>query len=150
MWSHKHYLSKDDLQKLSSVIGEAEKSTSGEIRVVVRHKRRWNEKSLTLHDLALKEFHHLGMQNTRDRTGILILILFSEHAFQIIADQGIHTKVEGGTWDAIAAGITSHFKDGNYVKGITDAVIAVGTILAKYFPRKADDANELSNEIIEQ
>jgi uncharacterized membrane protein len=143
------YLTKNELQALSGVITEMEKNTSGEIRVVVRHHRHWKERKLSLHDLTLGEFYRLGMEKTRDRTGVLILILFAERKFHIVADEGIHTLVQDGTWDTIADGMSGHFKKGNFFDGIAEAIKAVGSELAKYFPRKSDDTNELPNEIIE-
>ena len=142
-------LSKNDIKNVSAKIAEVELSTSGEVRVAIRHRRQWNEHKLSLHDLALKEFTRLGMHNTKDRTGILIFLLMSERKFQIIADEGIHAKVADGTWDRVAGSMTSHFKDGNFGKGICDAVEAVGNELKTFFPRKADDSNELSNDIVD-
>lgn len=149
-WFSKKYLSDEELKSLSAVISEAEKSTSGEIRVVVRHRRHWNERSLSLHELALLEFSKLGMEKTKDRTGVLILLLLSERAFQIIADEGIHKKVEDGTWDRIAGRMSLHFKEGKFSDGIAEAVKAVGEILSKHFPRTRDDRNELSNQVVEE
>src|SRR5438034_337138 len=127
-----NYLSKEDLAKLSALIAEVEKNTSGEIRVVVRHKRHWNERKLSVHELALKEFHRLGMEKTTHRTGVLILIIFAEHKFQIIADEGIHKKVQDGTWDAIAEEMSAHFRGGKFVGGIAHAVTAVGSELERH------------------
>jgi len=146
----KKYLTKSELEALSTDIAKAEKNTSGEIRVVVRHRRHWKERKLQLHAIALNEFHRLGMDKTRDRTGVLIMLIMSEHKFQIIADEGIHTKVETGTWDRLASTMSDHFKGGKFYQGLSETVRAVGDELAKHFPRKADDTNELSNEIIEQ
>jgi uncharacterized membrane protein len=143
------YLSEPDIKSISQKIGEVEEQTSGEVRVSIRHTREWGEKKLSLHELALREFTRLGMHRTKDRTGILIFLLMPERKFQIIADQGIHAKVAEGTWDRVAASMTPHFKEGNFGKGICDAVEGVGVELKKYFPRKSDDRNELSNEIVE-
>ena len=145
----KKYLSKEDLQFLSEKIAEAEKKTSGEILVVIRHRRHWKERKLSLHDLALQEFHKLGMHNTKGRTGVLVLMLMSEQKFQIIADEGIHSKVEDGTWDAIAEAMSTHFKRRNFRDGIAEAIAAVGERLAKHFPREKDDKDELPDGIIE-
>jgi uncharacterized membrane protein len=95
----KKILSKKELTDLSAVITKAEKNTSGEIRVVVRHRRYLKERKLSLHDLALGEFCRLGMEKTRDKTGVLIFLLISERKFHIVADEGINTKVTEGTWD---------------------------------------------------
>jgi uncharacterized membrane protein len=146
----KKFLTKPQLQSLAMVIAEAEKSTSGEIRVVIKHRRKWNERKLSLHELALKEFYSLSMQNTRDHTGVLILLLISNRKFQIVADEGINSKVKEGTWDQIAGAMSGYFKDRRYFDGIAETVKSVGAELAKHFPSKSDDTNELSNEIIEQ
>ncbi len=146
----KKYFSKTELQSLVSVISEQEKNTSGEIRVVIRRRRHWKERKLSLYELTLNEFYRLGMQNTRDKTGVLILLLLSERKFQIIADEGINKKVEEGKWEKIAESMSDYFKEGNYLKGITETIYLVGEELAKHFPRKIGDTNELSNEIIEK
>ncbi len=145
----KKYLSKQDLETVSAKIAEVERQTSGEIRVAIRHRRYWNERKLSLHELALKEFSRLGMQQTKHNTGVLILLLTSERKFHIIADKGIHARVEDGAWDRIAADMSAHFRDGNFVKGLSYAIETVGNELKQHFPRTSGDDNELSNEIIE-
>lgn len=148
LFSHR-YFSKKDLQKISEAIAAAEGSTNGELRVVIRHRRHWKERKQSLHELALGEFYRLGMQNTRDRTGVLILLLLSDRKFQIIADEGIHRRVQDGTWDEIASQITSHFKRGNFLVGIVEAVKQVGAVLQVHFPRRPDDRNELPDNVVE-
>ena len=144
------YLSKADLKTISEKIADTESKTSGEIRVVLRHRRSWRERKLSLDEIALAEFTRLGMQRTKDRTGVLVLLLMSERKFHIIADEGIHTKVESGTWDRIAVEMSSQFKEGKFAQGISAGVEAVGRELSAFFPRKLDDHDELSNEVVEQ
>ena len=146
----KKYLSKADIGLITTKIAEVERSTSGEIRVSILHRRGWGERKLSLYDLALKEFARLGMNKTSDRTGVLIMFVMSERAFQIIADEGIHAKVPDGTWEKIAAEMSGHFRLGKYVYGICDAVEAVGRELRQHFPRGAHDRDELSNDVVER
>ena len=146
---YKKYLSKEDLQAIASAIGEAEKTTAGEIRVVVRHRRHWGEGKMPLHEIALKEFYRLGMERTRDRTGVLIMVLFSKRKFHIIADEGIHAKVAEGTWDTIAQQMADYFKKEEYRAGICHAVAETGKVLSANFPRKDDDTDELPNDVVE-
>lgn len=143
----KKYLSDEDLHRISSAIAKAERNTKGEIRVSIRHRRHWRERSMPLHVLALGEFHRLGMHRTKERTGVLILLLFSERRFQIIADEGIHGRVEDGTWDALAEKISLHFREGKFCEGLIGAVSNVGAVLAKHFPGDAVSADELPNEV---
>ncbi len=146
----KKILSKEELKALSAVIAERERDTSGEIRVVLREKRQWNEKNLSLAELALKEFYRLGMQKTRDKTGVLILLLLSEKKLYIAADESINTRVEEGTWDKIADAMSVRFKEGRFFEGLSEAVRAVGVPLKQHFPRRPDDTNELPNEIVQR
>ncbi|HLX11601.1 MAG TPA: TPM domain-containing protein [Bacteroidota bacterium] len=146
----KHILSKEDLAAIAQAIGETEARTSGEIRVVLRHSRHWNEMKLSMHEIALREFVHLGMEKTKHRTGVLIMLLLSKKKFQIIADEGIHSRVEDGTWDKIAELLSGHFRKGNFRAGLIEAVKDVGEVLAKHFPRNADDTNQLSNDVVEE
>ena len=146
----KKYLTSDELKLIASKIAETESNTSGEIRVCVRHKRGWGEGKLSLHDLTLKEFRRLGMRKTKDRTGVLILLLMSERKFEIYGDEGIHAKIAEGTWDRIAGTMTSHFKDGKFSSGIIHAIDAVGSELRTHFPRTPGTQNELSNDVVER
>jgi uncharacterized membrane protein len=146
----KKILSKEELNALSSEIGEIEKRAAGELRVVLRHHRHLTERKLSLHDLALKEFTRLGMHRTKHRNGVLIFLLISERKFQIIADEGIHSKVEDGTWDGIATVMSSHFRESNFKKGISEALQAVGAVLSRHFPGTGQAANELPNDVVEE
>lgn len=144
------YLSSAELTQISKKIAEAEQATSGEIRVSIRRRKAWRERKLSVRDLTIAEFRRLGMHKTQDRTGVLILLLMLERKFHIVADEGIHKKVEDGTWDRIAGSMSAHFKTGNFAEGIIHAVDTVGAELKKYFPRQAGDRNELPNDVVER
>ncbi|HUN66132.1 MAG TPA: TPM domain-containing protein [Bacteroidota bacterium] len=146
----KKILSKEDLGILAAEIAGMELTTSGELRVVIRHHRHFTEWRRAIHEIALSEFRRLGMHHTRDHTGVLIFLLVSERRFHIIADEGIHAKVADGTWDAVAAGMSAHFRQGNFRQGISEAIAAVGTVLAREFPRTEGKGNELPDDVIEE
>lgn len=143
----KDIFTKDELKKISEKITEIEKRTSGEVRVSIREKRSLMEKKLTLFDMALREFYRLGMDKTRDQTGVLVYILLSEKQLQIIADKGINEKVENETWQKIADKIAERFKEGKYLDGVIEGLDEIEKILVQHFPIKPDDRNELSNEV---
>jgi len=138
---------KEDLSAIASAIGKAEKTTAGEIRVSIRQKRKWREKNRTIEEMARQEFRLLGMTKTKDHTGILIFLLLEDKKFFILADDGIHTKVEDGTWDKVANEMSDHFSQKNFRLGIIHGIQSVGVELSKYFPRKSDDINELPNDV---
>jgi uncharacterized membrane protein len=141
------YFSKSDLAKISATIGELERRTSGEIRVSVVRRRRWNERSLTVEELATRDFLHLGMDKTKDATGVLLFLLLSERRFRIVADRGINERVAQETWDEMAGILTTHFRDGHYLGGVLETLRRVGAVLERHFPRQSDDTNELPNTV---
>jgi len=143
----KKLFTKEDLIAIATAIGGAEKTTAGEIRVSIRQKRRWRERKCTIEEMARQEFQLLGMAKTKDRTGILIFLLLEDKKFFILADEGIHTKVEDGVWTKIAGEMSVHFSQSNFRNGIIHGVQSVGNTLSKYFPRKSGDINELTNDV---
>jgi uncharacterized membrane protein len=144
----KKYLSNDDLNDIRDFIAEIEKSTSGEIRVCFHQKKAWIDRKKTSRELALKEFFKLGMDKTELKTGVLLLIMFSERIFEIIADEGINSKIDSARWKKITEFLTSEFRIGNYKTGILKGLEEIKNVLVKDFPRTDDDKNELPDEIV--
>ena len=147
MFSTHPLLTPAELTKIAAAIGEAEKKTSGEIRVSIRKRRAWNERKLSLHDFALKNFYELGMDKTKGKSGVLLFFSLSERSFRIVADEGIHAKVSDGYWDRLAAKLTSHFKEEKFCDGICALVKEIGAKLAAEFPKHAGDTNELPDDV---
>jgi uncharacterized membrane protein len=144
----KKYLSKEDLEELKTEIGKIESVTSGEIRLCFKHKKGYHERKLSYRELALKEFYRLEMQKTIDKTGVLILILFNERKFEIIADEGINAKIHQNTWDIIINHLKTEFSKGEYKAGIIKCLDEIKQILAKEFPKKSGDKNEIPDDIV--
>ncbi len=141
------YFSDDDFLTISNKIKEMEKITAGEIRVSIKEEKSFLKRSRDIRLLAEEEFHNLKMDETRDKTGILLFLLLKHRQFYILADSGINEKVEQSTWDDIRDEMQLLFKDGHYTEGIVLGLGKVGEILGKYFPIKEDDTNELSNKV---
>ncbi len=141
------YFTDDDFLKISNAIKEAEKSTAGEIRVSIKERFPLTFGKADIRQIAEKEFYKLGMDKTRDRTGILLLLILEERSFYILADAGIHEKVGQAVWDEVRDKIQEDFRKGKFTEGITNGVKKVGEILARHFPIKPDDVNELTNEV---
>lgn len=141
------YFSAGHLNEIKAAIVRTEKKTSGEIRVEILMDCDPDLKG-KVHEQAIRDFEKAGMHNTRDKTGVLILVVLNERQFAVIGDSGIHSKVNQHYWDHMASSMSAYFRCGSYHVGICLVVENVGKQLAKYFPRKADDVNELSDDII--
>ncbi len=147
MFSKPPLLTHDELQKISDAIALTERNTSGEIRVSIRKKRAWNERKLSLHEFALKNFYELGMDKTKQKCGVLLFFSVSERAFQIIADEGIHKKVYDRYWEELAAKMSAHFREKRFCEGICEVVKEIGSKLTQEFPHHKGDTNELPNDV---
>jgi putative membrane protein len=100
-------------------------------------------------EAALTSFYRQGLNNTRDKTGILIFISVFERQVRVLADQGINDRVESGVWQELVDTIVQGIKARRQAEAICAAVARCGELLQKHFPIKPDDSDELSNLIIE-
>jgi len=97
---------------------------------------------------SLAAFTAHGLHYTKAHTGILIFASLLEHQVIVVADRGIHEKVQAGTWDEIVNMIAEGLKSGNGCDGFCKAIGRCGEILAQHFPRSADDRDELPNRLV--
>jgi len=135
--------SDQDRLQIKNAIAGAELLTSGEIRVYIEDECKGE-----VLDRAAFVFEELAMHKTEERNGVLIYLATDYKKFAIIGDVGIHTKVGDDFWKSIKEKMVANFKAGKLAEGLTVAISETGVALSKYFPRKANDKNELSDEIV--
>ncbi len=131
-------------KEIVSAIQDAEKMTSGEVRVYIELKCQYVEALDRAHEL----FYHLKMEETKERNGVLVYVAMKDRQFAILGDKGIHEKVGNRFWQEQLNEMRNNFKEAHYITGITTAVRAIGSSLKKYFPYQSDDENELSDDVI--
>lgn len=136
-----NFISKPDQGRVVAAIGEAEKMTSGEIRVHITPRCGDD----VMRD-AIKVFNRLGMYKTRHRNGVLIFVAFESRKLAIIGDSGIN-EVVSTNWDEEKDILLEFLKHGDPATGLCAVIARVGAKLKAYFPIEEDDVNELSNEI---
>ncbi|HAL83089.1 MAG TPA: hypothetical protein DCO83_13370 [Mucilaginibacter sp.] len=132
----------EEQQRIRTAIEDAEKHTSGQIRVCI--EKSCSENVL---DRAAKYFHQLDMHKTRLRNGVLIYVATVDRKFAIIGDAGINKVVPANFWDDTKEDMLEQFKYGNLIEGIITGLAIAGEHLQKFFPHKKDDSNELPDDI---
>jgi uncharacterized membrane protein len=132
----------EEQQQIRAAIEDAERYTSGEIRICV--EKNCNENVL---DRAAKYFHKLNMHKTKLRNGVLIYVATVDRKFAIIGDAGINKVVPENFWDDTKEDMLKHFKYGNIIEGIVTGIAISGEHMQKYFPHQLDDKNELPDDI---
>lgn len=132
-----------DAARVEAALAEAEKRTSGEIRVSVA-PFFWG----SVEAAAGLAFERLGMTGTRERNGVLIFMVPSRHRFHLLGDEGIHAKVGQAFWDEVASQLSAHFRAGDFTRGLEEGIAAIGRGLAAHFPHAGEaDVNELPDTI---
>jgi uncharacterized membrane protein len=129
-------------EAIAHEIAEAEKRTSGEIRVFVSKK--------AVEDAVIeaeKQFVALGMAKTASRNGVLIYFSPKSQKYAVVGDKGVHEKCGQKFWEHITHDMTPLLKEGKFTEAIVLAVREIGAVLAKEFPWRSGDKNELPNKI---
>jgi len=135
-------LSEPDEARVLAAIRAAEAKTSGEIRVHVERRHAG-----TAMETARRWYGRLGMDAAKERNGILFYVAVDDRAFAIVGGDGIHAKVGGEFWEALRDAMRDDFAKGDPAAGLLRAIAEAGSRLAEHFPRRADDTNELPDEI---
>jgi uncharacterized membrane protein len=136
------FFSKEQQAQILASVRQAEKATSGEIRVHIESTAKAD-----VLDRAAWLFNKLGMSKTSERNGVLFYLAVNDRKFAIIGDAGINSKVPAGFWNEISELLSNNFKEGRFTEGLSQGIIMAGDQLKKYFPCCEDDINELSDEI---
>jgi uncharacterized membrane protein len=135
-------LSDDDLAAITRAVAEAERYTSAEIRVHLDHSCDGDALQQ-----AIKVFERLGMHRTAARNGVLVYISVTDRKLAVIGDKGIHERVGEAYWQALVAAVRERLRQQQSRDGLVHALAELGRDLARHFPRRPTDKNELSDEV---
>lgn len=96
-------------------------------------------------ELAFLEY---GIFNTRERTGVLILLSELEHKAVILGDQGIHARLQDKGWNELVAILSQNIRNKKPGDGLCDVITRLGKTLADTVPAdRSDNPNELENHV---
>ena len=138
-----------DLDAIVAAVDAAEQRTAAEIRVhleprVARGRREATADALSR---AREVFVALKMHETALRGGVLIYLAVEDRKLAIVGDEAIHARVDPGYWEAIRDRMVERLRDGAARDAVVQAVQDVGAVLAREFPRRPDDIDELPDDV---
>jgi uncharacterized membrane protein len=138
----------EDFTAMADAVRQAEAATSAEIRVhLERRVHRWPWQRPDALRRAVKVFAHLGMHRTAQRHGVLIYLAVEDRKLAIAGDEGIHRHVGDAYWETVRDLMIAKLREGRALEAVVTGVAEVGRVLARHFPRRPDDENELSDEV---
>jgi uncharacterized membrane protein len=139
----KDTITEEQERQIVRAIQEAERNTSGEIRVHIENVCPSNEL-----DRAVEVFAELHMHQTKLRNGVLFYVALESHHFAVIGDGGINAVVPDNFWDEVKKVVLQDFKQKRYVEGLAKGIDLAGQQLKSYFPYDhKGDTNELKDDV---
>ena len=97
---------------------------------------------------AVEQFLAHGLHITDGRTGVLIFAALSDHQVEVVADEGIHARVDEAVWADAAAALAAGMKRGDPAAGFEAAIELCAAVLAEHFPPGAQNPNEIADRLV--
>jgi uncharacterized membrane protein len=136
-------LTPEQQQQVIAAIQQAERETSGEIRVHIEANCPEGDPVKR----AIDVFRHLGMHQTKEQNGVLFYLAHDDRKFAVLGDKGIDAKVPADFWESTKELMRQHFAANDFSAGLSQGIERAGQHLKRFFPRAGDDANELPDDI---
>jgi uncharacterized membrane protein len=138
----KDFFTVAESEQIVQAIRDAEKATSGEIRVHLEEKCKGDALNR-----AIALFDILKMDVTELHNGVIIYLAVEDKKFAIYGGKGINEKVPANFWQQTRDVMQAHFKEGRFAQGLSESILQAGQQLKTYFPYQKEDANELDDNI---
>jgi putative membrane protein len=106
------------------------------------------------HKVALRAeraFAQHAISQTRERTGVLIMLSMLERQIYVLPDRSLAGLVSAERWKQVVQAAVERLQCGDIVEGLTHAIAASGAVLAGACPATSgDNPNELSDHVIDE
>lgn len=132
-------------QQIISAIREAERHSTGEIRLFVE--------AICPSDAPLERaaslFAHHGMTETAQRNGVLLYLAWQSRQFAIWGDTGIHERAGQQFWEEEKQILRQFMQQDRACEGVCAVIAKIGAALDRFFPAGQErNINELPDDIL--
>jgi uncharacterized membrane protein len=138
------------LAQIERAVAAGEATHRGEVRFAVEDalEPRALLAGQSARERAIEVFSELRVWDTEENNGVLIYLLLADHDVEIVADRGIHARVGQAEWERICGEMEQALRRGEFEGAIVGGVQAVSRLLARHFPVRPGDRNELPDRPI--
>lgn len=149
-WQVNRAFPRQTLSAIEQSIKVSEAAHTGEIRFVVEGALDGTPlfKGQSARERAIDVFSQLRIWDTEHNNGVLIYLLLADRDVEIVADRGIHAKVDSQEWEKICRTMETAFKQANYEGGVVSGIQAVTQDLIEHFPASGPGQNELPDKAV--
>lgn len=100
---------------------------------------------------AERAFAQQAVSQTRERTGVLIMLSMLERQIYVLPDRSLAGLVSVERWKQVVQAAVERLQGGDMADGLVRAIEACGAILAEVCPnRPGDNPNELPDDVIQE
>lgn len=100
---------------------------------------------------AERAFAQHAIAQTRERTGVLIMVSLLERQIYVLPDQPLFQRISVEQWSRVVQTAVNRLKMGDIVGGLCQAIEACGALLQDICPGRPDDnPNELPNRLLQE
>ncbi len=136
------------LAHIEAAVARSERQHRGEVRFAIEADLdpRALLKGITPRQRAIDVFSQLRVWDTEENSGVLIYVQLIDRDIEIVADRGINARVVQAEWEAICQRMESEFRAGRFEAGALAGIDEVTALLARHFPAREANPNELSDK----
>ncbi|RPH61523.1 MAG: hypothetical protein EHM83_12860 [Burkholderiales bacterium] len=135
------------LMRIEEAIARSERAHSAEVRVAIEAalplRQVWRGRSPR--ERALEVFGGLGVWDTAANNGVLLYLLWADHAVEIVADRAAAAAIAQARWREVCDSLAAACRAGDFAAGTIAAIERIDELLIEAFPRADGYTNELPN-----
>jgi hypothetical protein len=134
--------------RIEQAIAEGERVHRAEVRFAIESSLHASQlwRGTTARERALQVFSEFRIWDTEENNGVLVYLLWADHAVEIIADRGAVRRVDPAVWQDACTTLATACREARQVDGSVEALAAIGAALAAAFPSDGrDNPDELPN-----
>lgn len=130
-WRLQRLLPASDLDKIEAAVRAAELAHDGQVRVIIEAHLHWDDilRGLTSRARALQLFSIEKIWDTEHNSGVLLYLLWADHAVEIIADRGVHRPHGEAALTAIAQSAVAGLRAGHHGEALATAVAQIARLM---------------------
>jgi uncharacterized membrane protein len=137
------HLTRAQQQRVVAAIDAAERGHRGEIGVHLEARYTGDGPLARAGEL----FHSLGMDQTRDGTGVLLYVAVADRRAAVWAGPGVYGATAPEFWKVATDRVAQGFAEGQPAEGLVSALTAIGELLLTAAPGSDDAGDELPNRV---
>jgi len=140
-----HAFTREVLNQIEAAIRSNEALHAGELRMAIEAALDFEDvlSRITARERAVEVFKRLQVWDTEHNNGVLIYILYADRAIEIVADRGYNHRVSADEWRTVCAAGELAFRSAQFADGAVALIDQVGRLIARHFPARIGDLNEL-------